>query len=290
MSTADTWRESGPRAERRGGVRPEAADYVSRIGRPPVPPPPPPRMRSAELPPFPEDMARSAHGDHMARSAHGDHMARSAHGDHMARSAHGRDDRRPPLPPRPSRERTARPSREAGRGRPVSSDADRPRDDRPRDLHASEGADAADRRRGPRAPEPRPTSRRPAGRGATAQTPEDGGGLRGAVAVLAVFLVTLAGAALESWIGAGLGLVTLATLTVASAVATVAVRRRDLLTPVVAPPLVYIAVAVLNTALAPSATLNTASVATLLIRGFPAMAVATAAAAVVALIRWAARR
>jgi hypothetical protein len=31
-------------------------------------------------------------------------------------------------------------------------------------------------------------------------------------------------------------------------------------------------------------------VATLLIRGFPAMAVATAAAAVVGLIRWAARR
>ena len=108
--------------------------------------------------------------------------------------------------------------------------------------------------------------------------------------MLAVFLVTLAGAALESWIGAGLGLATLGTLAVASAVATVAVRRADLLTTVVAPPLVYIAVAVLNTALAPSATLNLASVATLLIRGFPAMVVATAAAAVVALIRWAARR
>jgi hypothetical protein len=73
-------------------------------------------------------------------------------------------------------------------------------------------------------------------------------------------------------------------------VATLVVRRRDLLTTVVAPPLVYILVAVLNTALASSATLNLASVATLLIRGFPAMAVATAAAAVVALIRWAARR
>ncbi|ADB73770.1 DUF6542 domain-containing protein [Geodermatophilus obscurus] len=273
VSTADTWREAGPRADRRAGARPEAADYVSRIGRPPVPPPPP-RMR-AGLPPFPEDMARSAHGDHMARSAH------------------GRDDRRPPLHPRPSGERAARPSREVGRGRPVPSDADRPRvrEDRSRDLHASEGSDDADdRRRGARAPEPRSTPRRPAGRGATAQAPESGSGLRGAVAVLAVFLVTLAGAALESWIGAGLGLATLGTLAVASAVATVAVRRADLFTTVVAPPLVYIAVAVLNTALAPSAPLNLASVATLLIRGFPAMVVATAAAAVVALIRWAARR
>jgi hypothetical protein len=274
VSTADTWREAGPRADRRAGARPEAADYVSRIGRPPVPPPPP-RMRSAELPPFPEDMARSAHGDHMARSAH------------------GRDDRRPPLPPRPSGERAARPSREVGRGRPVPADADRPRvrEDRSRDQHASEGLDDADdRRRGARTPEPRSTPRRPAGRGATAQVPESGSGLRGAVAVLAVFLVTLAGAALESWIGAGLGLVTLGTLAVASAAATVAVRRRDLLTTVVAPPLVYVVVAALNTALAPSATLNLASVATLLIRGFPAMVVATAAAAVVALIRWAARR
>jgi hypothetical protein len=114
--------------------------------------------------------------------------------------------------------------------------------------------------------------------------------VRGAFAVLAVFLVTLAAAALESWIGTGLGLVTLVTLTAASVVAALVVRRSDLLTTVIAPPLLYVAVAALNTALAPSASLNLASVATLLIRGFPAMAVATAAAAVVGLIRWAARR
>ena len=262
VSTADTWRESGPRAERRVAARPEAADYVSRIGRPPVPPPPP-RMRSTELPPFPEDMARSARGNDMARSAR------------------GRDDR--PLPPRPSRD--------AGRGRSVSPDADRRqvREERSRESHGPDDLGDQAGRRDPRSPEPRSTSRRPTGGGATAQAPESGS-VRGAVAVVAVFLVTLAGAALESWIGAGLGLVTLGTLTVASAVAALVVRRRDLLTTVVAPPLVYILVAVLNTALAPSATLNLASMATLLIRGFPAMAVATAAAAVVALIRWAARR
>jgi hypothetical protein len=258
VSTADTWRESGGRADRRVAARPEGADYVSRIGRPPVPPPPP-RMRSAELPPFPEDMARAV------RSR----------------------DERPPLPSRPSAaDRTARPARDAGR-RPVSSDADQPRvrEERSRDLPAPD-----DDRRGPRPPEARPAARRPGGRGATASGSERGIQLRGAVAVVAVFLVTLAGAALESWLGTGLGLVTFGTLTAASAGATLLVRRSDLLTPVIAPPLVYVAVVALNAALAPSASLNLASVAALLIRGFPAMAVATAAAGVVALIRWAARR
>ena len=87
-----------------------------------------------------------------------------------------------------------------------------------------------------------------------------------------------------------IGLVTVVALTASSTVAALVVRRRDLLTAVVAPPLVYVLVAVLNTALAPSASLNAASVATLLIRGFPAMAIATAAAVVVGLISWAARR
>ncbi|WP_139206959.1 DUF6542 domain-containing protein [Geodermatophilus poikilotrophus] len=262
MSTADTWRESGRRADRRVAARPEGADYVSRIGRPPVPPPPP-GMRSTARPPFPEDVARTGRR---------------------------RDDRPAPPPPRPSAARSARPApRDAERSRPAPRDAERPRsrEDRPRDLTH---VDVDDPRRGARSPEPRPASRRPSGRGATAQAPQSGGRVRGAFAVLAVFLVTLAAAALESWIGTGLGLVTLGALTAAGVVATLVVRRRDVLTTVVAPPLVYVAVAVLNTALAPSATLNLASVATLLVRGFPAMAVATAAAAVVALIRWAARR
>ncbi len=261
VGTADTWRESGGRADRRVAARPEGADYVSRIGRPPVPPPPP-RMRSTDLPPFPEDMARAGRR---------------------------RDDRPAPLPPRPSADRSAGPApREVERSRPAPRDADRPRsrEDRSRDLPH---LDADDRRRD-RSPEPRPAGRRPSGRGATAQAPEGGGRVRGAFAVLAVFLVTLAAAALESWIGTGLGLATLVTLTAAGVVAAVVVRRSDLLTTVIAPPLVYVAVAALNTALAPSASLNVASVATLLIRGFPAMAVATAAAAVVGLIRWAARR
>jgi hypothetical protein len=260
VSTADTWRESGRRADRRLAARPEGADYVSRIGRPPVPPPPP-RMRPADLPPFPEDLARTGRR---------------------------RDDRPAPLPARPSADRSARPApRDAERSRPAPREADRPRgrEDRSRDL-----PDADDRRRGPRSPEPRPAGRRPSGRGATAQGARNRGGVRGVFAVLAVFLVTLAAAAVESWIGTGLGLGTLGTLTAASVVATLVVRRSDMLSTVVAPPLVYVVVAVLDTALAPSASLNLTSVAALLIPGFPAMAVATAAAGVVGLIRWAARR
>ena len=135
VSTADTWRESSGRADRRAAARPEAADYVSRIGRPPVPPPPP-RMRSAELPPFPEDMARSARRG---------------------------DDRPAPALPRVPGERAARPSANPGRGRPVRPEAERPRvrEERvrePRDLDEQSG------RRGPRPPEPRSAAPRSAGR------------------------------------------------------------------------------------------------------------------------------
>ncbi|WNV76495.1 DUF6542 domain-containing protein [Geodermatophilus sp. DSM 44513] len=259
VNSASTWREPGVRSDRRPGARPGPADAVSRIGRPPVPPPPP-RMRSADLPPFPEDTGRAARGRDVARA---------------------RDGRPAPGNPRVPLERAAPPARDAGRGTPpVPPAADRRR------LHEDHLRTARDRDE-PDARTPRPSGAlRPAGREAA----ERGSRLRGAVAVLAVFLVTLAGAAVESWISTGLGPGTLALLTLTSAAAAAVVRRRDLLTTLVAPPLVYVVVAVLNTALAPSASLNLASVATLLIRGFPAMAIATAAAAVVGLVRWAARR
>jgi len=100
--------------------------------------------------------------------------------------------------------------------------------------------------------------------------------------VLGVFLLTLAAAAADSYIGLGLGMITLVALTGGSVVATLAVRRRDLISVVVAPPLVFVAVAVLNIGLAPSATLSLPTLATLLVRGFPAMGVATAATLVLA--------
>jgi hypothetical protein len=128
---------------------------------------------------------------------------------------------------------------------------------------------------------------RPAESRAAAQQPERGR-LRGAVAVLGVFLVTLAAACLESLVGTGLGLITLVALAGATAAAALLVRRSDLVSVVVAPPLLYVVAASITTALFGS--FNLAGVATLLIRGFPAMAVGTGAGLAVALIRWAARR
>jgi hypothetical protein len=113
---------------------------------------------------------------------------------------------------------------------------------------------------------------------------------RGAVAVLGVFLITLAGAGIDSFIGVGLGMITLIALVGSTALATLKVRRSDLATLVVAPPLVFLAVAGVDIALAPSASFSLATIAALLIRGFPTMAIATVVAIVLALVRWAARR
>jgi len=73
-------------------------------------------------------------------------------------------------------------------------------------------------------------------------------------------------------------------------VAMLVVRRRDMFSVVASPPLVFIAVAAANIALAPSALFNLPTIATLLIRGFPTMAMATAVAVVVAVGRLITRR
>ena len=105
-----------------------------------------------------------------------------------------------------------------------------------------------------------------------------------------MFLITLMGAGADSYIDVALGTVTLLALVVSTALATLLVRRSDLGTVVVAPPLVFSAVALINIALAPSASLNLATMATLLIRGFPAMAIASGVGLVVVLIRLVSRR
>ena len=102
--------------------------------------------------------------------------------------------------------------------------------------------------------------------------------------------MTLAGGAIDSFLGDGLGTVTLIALVAATAIGTLLVRRRDLLTVVLSPPLVFVAVAGVNIALAPSVSLSLPTVATLLIRGFPTMAVATGAAIVLAIVRLVTRR
>jgi hypothetical protein len=209
---------------------------------------------------------------------------------------------RTPRPPRsaPPRARAGRPDRTrapeddmayrsgaadyprpAGRRRPSTpvrgSERRRPADDHDRDHDRDHERDYD------RAPS------RARGR-TSAPAESEGRKFRGAVAVLGVFLVTLAGAGVDSFVGVGLGLITLIALVGSTVLATLLVRRSDLVTLVVAPPLVFMAVAAVNIALAPSASFSLATIATLLIRGFPTMAIATVAAIVLALVRWAARR
>ena len=164
--------------------------------------------------------------------------------------------------------------RQPDRGRPERRPADRARSDE-------------------RRPSARDVDPRAAGsRNRTAPAAETGGRrMRGIIAVLGIFVITLAGGAVDSFfMGMGLGIITLGCLVGSTALAALMVRRRDLFSIVVAPPLVFMAVAGANIALAPSASFNLASMATLLVRGFPTMAIATGAAFVLALIRWAARR
>jgi hypothetical protein len=177
---------------------------------------------------------------------------------------------RPPVPRQPSR--------------PVPRELDR-------DLERER---SAQRRPAQRRPQERDEVERPARRPAPAA--ETGGGkLRGLLAVVAVFLVTLAAAGVESFIATGLGLMTTAALIASTAVATLLVRRRDLLSVVVCPPLVFTAVAVVNMVAAPSVHISGVKafgllMVTTLVQNFPAMGIAAGVAIVLALIRLAARR
>ena len=185
------------------------------------------------------------------------------------------DRRRPSDPARGDRLRADRGVREdLGRSRPPA-----PRRPAEPGRAPARGADRWD-------DEPRP-SRRPSER----PVADPGGShLRGVVAVLAVFLVTLAGGTVDWFTGTGLGLITLVALVAATSVATLVVRRRDLISVVLSPPLVFVGVCGVNIALSDGVGLSLPTVATLLIRGFPTMAAATAAAILLALVRVVTRR
>ena len=212
------------------------------------------------------------------RSFTGSRMPREERAMNPDRSA------RPGRPPVPPRGRPAdRVRSDVDRGRPVPPRRESLRRDR---VAEHELADDA------RRPGARPAGARPVDARARAEArPATGGGtVRGAVAVVGMFLVTLAGAGIDSFVGVGLGMITLAALLASTAVATLVVRRRDLFSVVAAPPLVFIAVAAVNIALAPSAMFNLPTVATLLIRGFPTMAMAAGVAVVIAVGRRITRR
>lgn len=211
-----------------------------------------------------------------------------------------------PPPPRNRSGASAERGRPADRGRAAerARSADRTRAPERRTASDDEGYRRAPAGRRPEAQRPRsdrgmPADRRPGDPRAAAGRPPredlrtaDSGGsrLRGIVAVLAVFLITLAGCGIDSYLASGLGTITLVALVGSAALATLLVRRRDLVSVIVAPPLIFVAVAAVDVAAAPSASFSLATVATLLIRGFPAMGIATGVALVIGLCRLAARR
>lgn len=100
--------------------------------------------------------------------------------------------------------------------------------------------------------------------------------LTGLGAVALIFVVTLVVATLESLLGIGLRTLTLIALSVSTLLAGLLVRRTDIATIVVAPPLVFASVAVLEIVLAPTLKLTPTVLASLLVRGFPTMSIATA--------------
>jgi len=198
-------------------------------------------------------------------------LDRDGHGEYSPR-------RRPDVPPVPR-------SRPDDRSRPAARPERRPASGQSGEF--------------PRPEHGREEVRRPAGaaRGATAApgrrpvAAETGGSrLRGILAVLGVFLLTLAGAGIDSFLGVGLGTVTLVALVGSSVLATLLVRRRDVVSVMVSPPLIFVAVALVDVVLAPSARFSLPTLATLLIRGFPAMGIATGAALVIGLVRLVSRR
>ncbi|MGI8652634.1 MAG: DUF6542 domain-containing protein [Geodermatophilaceae bacterium] len=100
--------------------------------------------------------------------------------------------------------------------------------------------------------------------------------LTGLGAAAFIFMVTLVVATLESLLGIGLRTLTLIALAGSTLLAGLWVRRSDIATIVVAPPLVYALVAALEIVLAPTLKFTPTVLASLLVRGFPAMSIATA--------------
>jgi len=114
------------------------------------------------------------------------------------------------------------------------------------------------------------------------QTPSGGRfTLTGLGAVVFIFVVTLALATAESLLGIGLRLITLIALAGSTLLAGLWVRHSDIATIVVAPPLVFAAVAAGEIVLAPTLNFTPTVLAAILVRGFPTMAIATAIALLV---------
>ncbi len=141
-------------------------------------------------------------------------------------------------------------------------------------------------RAGTRGPWDDPRSRPRAGRGQAGPSAGAAGSpgrftLTGLGAVAFIFVITLAVATAESLLGVGLRTFTLVALAGSTLLAGLWVRRSDLATIAVAPPLVFTAVAALEIVLAPTLAFTPTVLASILVRGFPAMSIATAIALLV---------
>ncbi|WP_106848517.1 DUF6542 domain-containing protein [Blastococcus sp. Marseille-P5729] len=112
-----------------------------------------------------------------------------------------------------------------------------------------------------------------------------GGGvvLAGFGGVVLIIVLGLVGAIIDYLFTDRLGLLTTVGLTVGAALAALATRKRDLMSVMVAPPLVYAGIA--SVVLLMSGEVRLTRVADMAIRGFPVMALATGVAAVIAGIR-----
>lgn len=100
-----------------------------------------------------------------------------------------------------------------------------------------------------------------------------------------MFVATAVGIVVDVLTGPGIGIATTITLTVGTLLAALLVRRRDLRTVVIAPPLILAVLAVVGLAVLPDLTFSLAGVGVWLVYGFPAMATATLGAALVAALR-----
>lgn len=103
--------------------------------------------------------------------------------------------------------------------------------------------------------------------------------------VILIIVGCLVGAIVDYAFSGRIGWVTAVTLSIAAAAAALFTRKRDLVSVLVAPPVVYACVAFLVLLLS-SRPVRVTSVADLAIRGFPAMALATGLAALIAGVRW----
>ncbi len=108
-------------------------------------------------------------------------------------------------------------------------------------------------------------------------------GASGPVAVAFALIVAGIGGAIDIATGTGLRLTFACTLIGASVVAALLVRRRDVWWVVFAPPLICVAIALISIPLTSHGLIGLA--ADYLTHGFPPIAIATGAAAVIAIIR-----